>query len=60
MALIRSIFWFVLFAASTFCFVVLFEHGVTNFGGNAQKEFEAVKTMVGLGSKKTDAPAPAK
>jgi len=51
MALLRSIFWFALFAASTFCFVVLFEHGVTNFGGNAQKELASVKTMLGMGGK---------
>lgn len=56
MALIRSIFWFALFVASTFCFIVVFEHGFTNFGGNAQKEFESVKTMIGLGAKKA-APA---
>jgi hypothetical protein len=55
MALIRSTLWFALFAASTFSFVVLFEHGVSNFGTNAQKEFESVKTLIGLGSK----PAPA-
>ena len=52
MALLRSIFWFALFVASTFCFIVIFEHGFTNFGDNAQKEFESVKTMVGLGPKK--------
>ena len=59
MALLRSLFWFALFAASTFCFVVLFEHGVSNFGGNAQKELESVKKMVGLGDKKSAAPATA-
>jgi hypothetical protein len=57
MALIRSIFWFALFVASTFCFVVVFEHGFTDFGGNAQKEFESVKTKVGLGPKQATAPA---
>ena len=56
MALIRSILWFALFVASTFCFIVVFEHGFTNFGGNAKTEFESVKTMVGLGAKKA-APA---
>ena len=60
MALIRSILWFALFAGSTFLFVVLFEHGIEDFGGNAQKEFESVKTMVGLGAKKTETPAPPK
>ena len=57
MALIRSIFWFALFVASTFCFIVVFEHGFTNFSGNAQKEFESVKTMVGLGPKTAAPPA---
>ncbi len=56
MALLRSVFWFALFIASTFCFIVIFEHGFSNFGGNAQKEFETVKTLVGIGGKKT-APA---
>ena len=60
MALLRSLFWFALFAASTFCFVVLFEHGVTNFGGNAQKEFQSVKAMIGLGGTKDKAVPPAK
>ena len=57
MALIRSIFLLALFVTSTFCFVVLFEHGIANFGGNAQQEFESVKTMVGLGAKKPASPA---
>ena len=52
MALLRSIFWFALFVASTFCFIIVFEHGFANFGGNAQKEFESVKTMIGFGPKK--------
>lgn len=62
MALLRSLFWFALFLASTFCFVVLFEHGFTNFGGNAEKELESVKKMVGLAPKKAPAavPPPAK
>ncbi len=60
MALLRSIFWFALFVASTFCFVVVFEHGFTNFSGNAEKEFESVKKMVGLGPKKAPAPVPPK
>ena len=57
MALIRSIFWFALFAASTFCFIVLFEHGFSNFGGNAQKEAESLKIVFGLGAKKAAPPA---
>jgi bacteriorhodopsin len=57
MALIRSIFWFALFVASTFCFIVVFEHGFTNFGDNAKKEAESLKIVFGLGAKKA---APAK
>ncbi len=56
MALLRSIFWFALFVASTFCFIVVFEHGFSNFGSNAQKEVESLKTVFGLASKKS-APA---
>jgi hypothetical protein len=48
MSLIRSIFWFALFVASTFCFVVLFEHGFSNFGENARKEVEVLKTVLGI------------
>lgn len=57
MALIRSIFWFALFVASTFCFIVLFEHGFSNFGSNAQKEVESLKTIFGLAGKKASPPA---
>lgn len=57
MALIRSIFWFALFVASTFCFIVLFEHGVSDFGSNAKKEVESLKTVFGLGAKKAASPA---
>ena len=57
MALIRSIFWFALFVASTFCFVVLFEYGFSNFGSYAQKEVESLKTVFGLAAKKMP-PAP--
>ena len=57
MSLIRSIFWFALFVASTFCFIVVFEHGFSNFGSNAQKEVESLKTIFGLASKKAATPA---
>ena len=60
MALIRSIFWFALFVASTFCFIVVFEHGFTNFGDSAKKEFESVKTMIGFSKKAEKAAPPAK
>jgi hypothetical protein len=57
MALIRSIFWFALFVASTFCFIVVFEHGFSDFGSNAKKEVESLKTIFGMGSKKATPPA---
>jgi hypothetical protein len=57
MALIRSILWFALFVASTFCFIVLFEYGFSNFGSNAQKEVESLKAVFGLAGKKTQTPA---
>jgi hypothetical protein len=56
MALIRSAFWFALFVASTFCFIVVFEHGFSNFGENSKKEVETLKTVFGLASKKTPPP----
>ena len=57
MALIRSIFWFALFVASTFCFIVVFEHGFSNFGDSAKKEVESLKIVFGLASKKTPSKA---
>ena len=45
MAVIRGLFWFVLFVFFTFCFVVLFEYGTHDFTGGFQKEFERVKTF---------------
>ncbi len=61
MALLRSIFWFALFLASTFCFIVVFEHGFSNFGDNAKHEVESLKVIFGMGGKKGAAPAaPAK
>lgn len=48
MALIRKLFWFVLFLVSTFCFVVLFEHGTTDFVKNAKIEFEGAKKLCNL------------
>ena len=52
MALIRSIFWFTIFLASTFLFTVLFEHGTTNFVQNAEKEFVTLKGYVSGGVKR--------
>jgi hypothetical protein len=56
MALLRGLFWLVLFVFFTFCFVVLFEYGTHDFVTGFQKEFERVKTYVMDASK----PAPAK
>jgi hypothetical protein len=48
MNLIRSAFWIALFVASTFCFIVVFEHGFQNFGVNAKKEVQTLKTVFNL------------
>ena len=45
MALIRGLFWVVLFVFFTFCFVVLFEYGTHDFATGFQKEFERVKSF---------------
>ncbi len=57
MALFRLIFWFAIFVASTFVFTVLFEHGTSDFGANAQKEYATLKAMATAKSdqKKDDA-----
>ncbi len=44
--LIRKIFWFCLFLVATFCFVVLFEHGTSNYLQNAQGEFAKLQQLV--------------
>lgn len=46
MALIRKLFWIALFLASTFCFVVLFEHGTTDFAASAKIEFDGMKKIL--------------
>jgi hypothetical protein len=46
MALLRGLFWFVLFLVLTFCFVVLFEYGPRDFAGGAEKEYARVKSFV--------------
>ena len=56
MNLIRAAFWIALFVASTFCFLVLFEHGFSNFGDSAKKEVESLKVVFGLADKKKVAP----
>jgi hypothetical protein len=45
--LIRKIFWFTLFLIATFAFVVLFEHGTSNYVQSAQAEFQKLKKMAG-------------
>ena len=47
MGLIRSLFWFAVFIASTFAFTVLFEHGPMNFKENAQKEYDTLSKLYG-------------
>ncbi len=59
MNLIRAAFWFALFVASAFCFLVIFEHGFTNFGENSKKEVEFLKVVFKLADKKKPA-TPAK
>lgn len=46
MALLRGLFWIVLFVFFTFCFVVLFEYGTSDFVNGFQKEFARVKAFV--------------
>ena len=46
MALLRGLFWLVLFVVLAFCFVVLFEYGPHDFTKGAQKEFARVKSFV--------------
>ena len=48
MNLIRSLFWVALFVASTFCFIVVFEHGFTNFGENCRKEVIHLKRVFNI------------
>lgn len=46
MSLLRGLFWLVLFLFFAFCFVVLFEHGTTDFSTGFKTEFAKVKTYV--------------
>jgi hypothetical protein len=46
MALIRTLFWVVLFVFFTFCFVVLFEYGTHDFVFGFKKEFARVEAFV--------------
>ena len=58
MALIRKLFWVALFLVSTFGFVVLFDHGTTNYGQNARLEFEELKKLIHSDIKKSDSDKP--
>lgn len=53
-ALIRKLFWFALFLAFTFGFIVLFEHGPENFGKNAQAEIHDFQKFFGKISRPKD------
>jgi len=46
MALLRGLFWFVLFLVLTFCFVVLFEYGPRDFASGAEKEYARIKSLL--------------
>jgi len=57
MAVLRGVFWLILFMLFTFCFVVLFEYGPRNFVNGVQKEYARVKSFVvkqaeGIGKRK--------
>jgi hypothetical protein len=43
--LIRKLFWFTLFLAATFGFLVLFEHGTDDYLKNASSDFKEYKKM---------------
>ena len=46
MGILRGVFWFGLFVALTFCFVVLFEYGPRDFANGAEKEYAHIKSFV--------------
>jgi CBS domain containing-hemolysin-like protein len=46
MALLRGLFWLVLFIVLAFSFVVLFEYGPKDFANGFRKEFARAKTFV--------------
>jgi hypothetical protein len=46
MSLLRGLFWLILFAFFTFCFIVLFEYGTHDFTTGFKKEAERVKDFV--------------
>jgi len=56
MALLRGLFWLVLFAVLAFCFVVLFEYGPRDFANGCKKEFARVKSFVVKQTEKVEKP----
>jgi len=46
MALIRKLFWIAIFLISTLSFVVLFEHGPSDFGANLTKQVTEFRKIV--------------
>ena len=45
MRFIQNIFWIVVFLVSTFCWVVLFEHGPSGFREGLKVEFEKLQAL---------------
>jgi hypothetical protein len=56
MALVRGLFWLVLFIVLAFCFVVLFEYGPRDFVNGSKKEFARVKSFVVKETEKVQKP----
>jgi len=56
MALLRGLFWLVLFVFFTFCFIVLFEYGTHDFMNGFKKEAARVKAFVMQQTGKTEEP----
>ena len=56
MALVRGLFWFVLFIFFTFCFIVLFEYGTHDFANGFQKEAARLKSFVVKETNKVEKP----
>jgi hypothetical protein len=46
MSLLRGLFWLCLFVFFAFCFVVLFEHGTSDFTNSFKIEFNKAKSYV--------------
>lgn len=55
MSLLRGLFWIVLFAFFTFCFVVLFEYGTHDFQSGFKTEFTKVKSFAEQAAKPSKA-----